>query len=609
MNRMLKLVLLSYLVMTACSDPSEELLVPTPGPDDTEQTPINPSVDIKIPESLEVESGTSSSFQVVISVKDGDAVKEWGCKVADSTIASVEKKSNSEVSVTALKTGETVVTVFCEFEGKLFENSLKLTVVDPVSDTGDGIVRVLAIGNSFSQDAVEQYLYELGAAAGKEMIIGNMYIGGCNIDKHLNNMKSDAAAYEYRKISNGNKNNMKSVKLSYALADEDWDYISLQQASGQSGFFSTYSGLGELISLVSQAVPDAELMWHQTWAYSSTSDHVSFPDYDRNQIKMYNAIMDASRKAMSEHPSLKRVVPSGTAIQNARATYAGDIFNRDGYHLETTYGRYTAACTWFEALFGIDVTTNTYTPSTVSDDMGAIARASAHAAVQSPWSITKIAEFQVPDIKNEDLLSPVYVDFGSGTPTPTPWNNVVTITAGGGTSWLKDIKGGYVKANVEVLGGFNTDYKGVSGESNHSSFTVGGVEYPISVWKDAIAVSGEKGKGNAGPGRLRVNNLNPSKKYKFALLGMRYNGSRPARKVSYKLIGASTEAQKEVLTGLKIGSGGFADFGSVPFDEYVAVFDGVQPATDGTVTIEVTGVDTGSAAEGHLNALVITPEL
>ena len=39
-------------------------------------------------------------------------------------------------------------------------------------------------GNSFSQDAVEQYLYELAEAAGYELIIGNMYIGGCDLDKH-----------------------------------------------------------------------------------------------------------------------------------------------------------------------------------------------------------------------------------------------------------------------------------------------------------------------------------------------------------------------------------------------------------------------------------------
>ena len=37
-------------------------------------------------------------------------------------------------------------------------------------------VKILVIGNSFSEDAVEQNLHELAAAEGIETVIGNMYI-------------------------------------------------------------------------------------------------------------------------------------------------------------------------------------------------------------------------------------------------------------------------------------------------------------------------------------------------------------------------------------------------------------------------------------------------
>lgn len=46
-------------------------------------------------------------------------------------------------------------------------------------------IKVLAIGNSFSQDAVEQYLHELGEAEGITMIIGNMFIGGCSLERRI----------------------------------------------------------------------------------------------------------------------------------------------------------------------------------------------------------------------------------------------------------------------------------------------------------------------------------------------------------------------------------------------------------------------------------------
>ena len=67
--------------------------------------------------------------------------------------------------------------------------------------TGSGKnLKVLAIGNSFSADAVEQYLWELAAEAGDTLIIGNAYIGGCNIDRHVANFEKTSPAYSYRLI-------------------------------------------------------------------------------------------------------------------------------------------------------------------------------------------------------------------------------------------------------------------------------------------------------------------------------------------------------------------------------------------------------------------------
>lgn len=42
-------------------------------------------------------------------------------------------------------------------------------------------IKILAIGNSFSEDAIEQYLHELAYADGIETVIGNLYIPGCSL--------------------------------------------------------------------------------------------------------------------------------------------------------------------------------------------------------------------------------------------------------------------------------------------------------------------------------------------------------------------------------------------------------------------------------------------
>ena len=128
-------------------------------------------------------------------------------------------------------------------------------------------VRVLAIGNSFSQDAVEQYLHELGEAEGYELIIGNLFIGGCSLERHVNNIRKDAAAYDYRKIGlDGKKVHHGNMSISKALADEKWDYVSLQQASSFSGIYETYETyLPELYEYVKERIDKrSKIVFHQT---------------------------------------------------------------------------------------------------------------------------------------------------------------------------------------------------------------------------------------------------------------------------------------------------------------------------------------------------------
>ena len=254
-------------------------------------------------------------------------------------------------------------------------------------------VRILAIGNSFSQDAVEQYLHELAEAEGISTIIGNMFIGGCSLERHVKNARDNAPAYAYRKIgTDGKKREKGKMSLETVLADEDWDYVSLQQASPFSGMYETYeASLPELIEYVKARLPKkTKLMLHQTWAYASTSRHSGFKNYNCNQLTMYQAIADAVKKAVKAN-KIKIVIPSGTAIQNARTSFIGDHLNRDGYHLDVKIGRYTAACTWFERIFKHNVIGNPYAPEGLDEARKAVAQKAAHAAVKHPYKVTDLS--------------------------------------------------------------------------------------------------------------------------------------------------------------------------------------------------------------------------
>ena len=246
-------------------------------------------------------------------------------------------------------------------------------------------IRVLCIGNSFSWDAVEQELVPLCDAKNVQVEIHNLYKGGCSLQQHAEFLLKDTAAYSHRICTNAEPRIVKdTITLRQALMDGEYDYISLQQASHDSGIRSSYEPwLTMLIDTVRAYQPNARLCWMQTWAYSKDSKHGAFPRYHNNQQEMWDSIVACTptNSQLSTLHSPLILVPCGTAIQNARATKLGDTLCRDGYHLNYTYGRYTAACVWYEILTGKDVRRNCYRNPQMTLQQRRLTQRSAHKAV------------------------------------------------------------------------------------------------------------------------------------------------------------------------------------------------------------------------------------
>ena len=216
-------------------------------------------------------------------------------------------------------------------------------------------LKVLAIGNSFSVDAME-HLYTIAQAEGVEQIVlGNLYIAGCPLDKHAKNANTGEAAYKYYKNTLGVWE-MKPVNVSLleGLQDEQWDIITMQQSSPNSGLTDTYDPhLETLVAFVNEnkTNPDAKLFWHMTWAYQSDSTHKPFANYGNDQNSMYLGIVNALQQKVESTGYFEKTLPVGTAIQNARTSFVGDTLTRDGFHL-SDLGRVIAAYTWYAVMDG-----------------------------------------------------------------------------------------------------------------------------------------------------------------------------------------------------------------------------------------------------------------
>lgn len=272
-----------------------------------------------------------------------------------------------------------------------------LLILTSPAFAGDKVIKLLAIGNSFSEDSIEQNLWQIANNQGVTMIIGNMYIGGCSIDRHFKNMTEDIPDYRYCKITvDGKREWFKNSHLKDVIKDEDWDYVSIQQVSQEAGQPQSYTHLKEVVDWIRANAPHAKVVFHQTWAYGPASTHGGFAKYDRDQMKMYEAVVSVTRE-QARKAGIKKIIPTGTALQDARTTKLGNDLTRDGFHMSKGFGRYLAACTWFETLTGKNVTRNTYVPDgsekgteAISEEEAVIARKAAHQAVAVPFHVVSI---------------------------------------------------------------------------------------------------------------------------------------------------------------------------------------------------------------------------
>jgi len=256
-------------------------------------------------------------------------------------------------------------------------------------------IKVLAIGNSFSVDAMENHLYDLLKSADyDQVILGNLYIGGCSLDTHWSNISTNTSAYEFRKNDdNGEWVKTQNYTALTALQEETWDVITIQQVSSDSGNPDTYGNLQNIVNWIdaNKTNSDAKILWHMTWAYQQDSTHEAFPDYNSDQMTMYNAIVNTVRNTVLNTNGIDGVIPSGTAIQNLRTSGLGDTLTADGYHLKDTYGDYTASLTWYRALTGESLDLVTYWPESVKDYQADIMQAAAR-AVYAPYEVSDLSE-------------------------------------------------------------------------------------------------------------------------------------------------------------------------------------------------------------------------
>lgn len=216
-------------------------------------------------------------------------------------------------------------------------------------------MKILSIGNSFSNDA-QGYLHNMALSDGVEIEAVNLFIGGCSLSMHYDNMLSDEKAYSLE--INGETTGL-MVSIKEALLRDTWDVITLQQVSQESPFYKTYQPyLNELVKYVKQFAPDAKLAIHQTWAYEQGSkrltEELKYTDYK----DMLSDIVAAYKQA-ADDINADYIIPSGEVL-GALLENGIPSVHRDTFHANFGVARYALSLTWYKILANGNVQDNTF---------------------------------------------------------------------------------------------------------------------------------------------------------------------------------------------------------------------------------------------------------
>ena len=202
-------------------------------------------------------------------------------------------------------------------------------------------VRMLVIGNSYSQDALGYMPFLLPKVTDNiDLTVGILYTGGGSLSDHWTNWSNDRASYDLYISQSGNPWKKKVGKsIRNALDEYHWDMIVTHQKSSVAYDFSTYQPyLNNLLSAIQNYIDyPVKFGWMLIQSRPGQTSE-NYPNFDENTIEAnYESIATNADKVLDE-TLCEFVLPWGTAIQNARSIdsiallgdYAESSYNNSG---------------------------------------------------------------------------------------------------------------------------------------------------------------------------------------------------------------------------------------------------------------------------------------
>ena len=400
---------------------------------------------------------------------------------------------------------------------------------------------ILFIGNSYTEDAREYLRYVFDQYSfGADVNFGHLYSGGKTVAYYANCARSetnnnndygdgkydttspraqedDSAAGTYRLTyltSTGDSVAFtpKGVQtIEYAMNDTDWDIVIIQGHDVEQMYDGEYadefsSNLTYLTNYIKSFDSSVEIGYYMTW--------------QRNQeivTERINSYWQMMEKVVEENNNVSFVIPVGTAVENARTTFLGELdytstgsgfskvnlltgekingtmgndnnsgLQRDNTHMSAVVGRFLAGYTIGECLIGhINKMTGTdftgkeeiseiYSFDTAIGKLPAMyvdaIKDSADAAIENPYKVTTLTDYDEPMESIEAAISTAAYSFegiasndAMREAIESELGNLNLLSGTDTTVTVSDMADGTFKATVNVQFGYLSDMVEITG--------------------------------------------------------------------------------------------------------------------------------------------------
>lgn len=262
--------------------------------------------------------------------------------------------------------------------GKETTEGKNMDIMQKNNPAEDDTINILMIGNSFCYYYVDE-LYGMAKAAGIKMRVCNVYQSGCTLEQHHTWWKNGESNYFYYTTDENGRVEVQQTNLEYCLSQQNWDVISLQEASSKmyknnisvpDYLMQTKPYLDDLWSYIKEQFPMSRYLWHGTWTYQVGYDIGGYQMTSLQQQETNTKIAMEYSKKVCENYDLE-LVNTGDAWQIVRQGGYDNMCARksvnsgegDYYHDgDIGGGQYLNACVWFEIITGQSCVGNTFRP-------------------------------------------------------------------------------------------------------------------------------------------------------------------------------------------------------------------------------------------------------